>query len=158
MHRKLMGFATAGSAVFLAASANGATLVADYGFQGGDPLASSSTRRTGFNYPEFRRCQLHDANRRRTDAAGRGCHPWRWSAGQTDAILPNNNYSIVLLANFNAVNSGSTNNTELVLGKAIDFQNRTSDSGLYPQGGALDFYDGTNSSPLAEGDSIPGGC
>jgi hypothetical protein len=157
MHRKLMGLAAAGSAIFLASPAHGAALVADYGFQGSDPLASSvagAPDLTILNPTDVSFTTQTVASQMRQVA---DVTPGGGLQAETDAILPNNNYSIVLLANFNTVVSGSTNNTELVLGKAIDFQNRTSDSGLYTaQGGALDFYDGTSSSPLAEGTSLPG--
>jgi hypothetical protein len=157
MQRTLMGLAAAGSAIFIAASTDAAVLVADYGFQGNDPLASSvagAPDLTILNPADVTYTTQTVASQMRQVvdvAAGGGLQ------AETDAILPNTNYSIVLLANFNTVMNPTTNNTALVLGKAIDFQNRTTDSGLYTaQGGGLDFYDGAISDPTAVGTSLPG--
>jgi hypothetical protein len=156
MRETFMGLAAAGSAIFLAASAEGATLVADYGFQGSDPLASSVA-----GAPDLTILNPTDVSYTTQTVAGQmrqvvDIVPGGGLQAETDQILSNTNYSIVLLANFNAITT-STNNTELVLGKAIDFQNRTTDSGLYTaQGGGLDFYDGAGSDPTAEGTSLPG--
>jgi hypothetical protein len=134
-----------------AGRADAAVLVANYDFQGVDPLAStvagapdlSFIDSAGTTTGSYSTDTVNGQTQQVADIGeGMGLQ------AETDSILPDNgSYSISLLAEYNTTLAPNTPNL-VFAGKVIDFKNLTQDSGVYNGQSVFEFYDGTTEAAL----------